>query len=315
MSHWQPSASMQHLHFRAQCMRKIRTFFETRGYLEVETPVLSRFGITDVYIQQFKTQCLNQPYYLQTSPEYPMKRLLAAQSGPIFQLARVFRDEELGRWHNPEFTLLEWYHLHVDHHGLMQEVDEFLQHMLACPPLVKKTYQSVFETHCGINPHEVSISALKQVLVDHHLTGILPETETDPDQYLFLLMSHVIEPAFSNFLHPVAVYDFPPSQAALSRLIHGRAARFEVYFQGVELANGFFELSDPQEQAARFEGDRHRRLAKGLAGGTVDKYLLEALNHGLPTCSGVALGVDRMIALAAHENNLSPILAFSFDRS
>ncbi len=315
MSNWQPSASIQHLHFRAQLMRKIRVFFENRNYLEVETPILSRFGITDVYIQQFKTQCLNQPYYLQTSPEYPMKRLLAAKSGPIFQLARVFRDEELGRWHNPEFTLLEWYKLHVDHHGLMHEVDEFLQQMLACPSIVKKTYQSVFETQCGINPHEVSIPELKQVLVENHLTGILPEAETDPDQYLFLLMIHVIEPALSNLPYPVAVFDFPPSQAALSRIIHGRAARFEVYFQGVELANGFYELSDPKEQAERFERDRQKRLAKGLVSGTVDNYLLEALNHGLPPCSGVALGVDRMIALAAHENRLSPILAFSFDRS
>jgi elongation factor P--(R)-beta-lysine ligase len=315
MRDWEPSASHDQLRFRAQIIKRIRCFFENRGYLEVETPVLSRFGITDVYIQQFKTQCLGQACFLQTSPEYPMKRLLAAGSGPIFQLARVFRDEELGRWHNPEFTLLEWYQLNIDHHGLMQEMDIFLQEMLGCLPMVKKTYQVAFEEICGFNPHEVGMVELQSVVKKHGLENVLSVDETDVDQYLFLLMSHVVEPAFSTLPYPVALYDFPISQAALSRIIQNRAARFEVYFQGVELANGFYELSDVKEQTQRFEQDKQKRLAKGLDAGALDIHLLEALDHGLPNCSGVALGVDRLIALAAKAMQLSSVLAFDFERS
>lgn len=314
MSTWQPSTSISVLRHRALMLKAIRAFFEARGYLEVETPVLTRYGITDVYIQQIKAHCLNQDYYLHTSPEYAMKRLLAAGSGPIFQLAKVFRDEELGRWHNPEFTLLEWYQLDIDHHALMQEVDIFLQHVLKCPPLVKKTYQAAFETFCGINPHTANVKDLKHVLHEQSLSGILPEEETDLDQYLFLLMSHVIEPAFKDLPYPVALYDFPPSQAALSRIMHARAARFEIYYQGLELANGFYELTDAVEQVKRFEQDRRTRLNRGLPGGCDDAYLLAALNHGLPACSGAALGVDRLIALAVQKNALSEVLAFSFDR-
>lgn len=315
MRDWEPSVSLDLLRFRATLIKCIRGFFENRGYLEVDTPVLSRFGITDVYIQQFKTQCLGQAYFLQTSPEYPMKRLLAAGSGPIFQLARVFRDEELGRWHNPEFTLLEWYQLNIDHHGLMQEMDVFLQEMLGCLPMIKKTYQAVFEEICGFNPHEVGIVELQSAVKKHGLENVLSIDETDVDQYLFLLMSHVVEPAFASLPYPVALYDFPISQAALSRIIHNRAARFEVYFQGVELANGFYELSDVKEQTQRFEQDKQKRIAKGLEGGEIDIHLLEALSHGLPNCSGVALGVDRLIALAAKANQLSSVLAFDFERS
>lgn len=315
MAAWQPSASLHTLRFRAQLIKRIRHFFDTRGYLEVETPILSRFGITDVYLHQFKTQCLGQSCFLQTSPEYPMKRLLAAGSGPIFQLAKVFRDEELGRWHNPEFTLLEWYQLEIDHHGLMQEMDTFLQEMLSCPPLVKKTYQAAFEEICGFNPHEVTLPELQNVLKKHGLESVLSTDETDVDQYLFLLMSHVVEPAFSTLAYPTALYDFPVSQAALARIINQRAARFEVYFQGIELANGFYELSDVKEQTERFEQDKQTRLAKGLDAGVLDIHLLEALEHGLPDCSGVALGVDRLIALAAKTKKLADILAYDFERS
>jgi lysyl-tRNA synthetase class 2 len=314
MTAWQPSAQIETLRQRSQLIKQIRHFFDERGYLEVETPILSRFGITDVYIQQFKTQAFSQPYYLQTSPEYPMKRLLAAGSGPIYQLARVFRLDELGRWHNPEFTLLEWYQLGVDHHELMNEMDVFLQTLLDCPPLVKMTYQQAFEQVLGFNPHEVSVAYLKQVLKQHDLDQVLSE-EDDFDQHLFLLMSHLVEPSFAPYPHPVALYDFPISQAALAKIEHQRALRFEIYFQGIELANGFYELDDPKEQALRFARDQAERIRRGLDAAVIDEYLLAALQAGLPSCSGVALGIDRLLAIALKAPQIAEILAFSFDRT
>jgi lysyl-tRNA synthetase class 2 len=164
-SSWQPSASIQSLRQRAEILATIREFFTARSYLEVETPIMAKFGVTDVYLSNIKALFRGESYCLQTSPEYHMKRLLAAGSGPIFQLARVFRDDELGRWHNPEFTLLEWYQLEIDHHALMVEVDALLQVVLGCAPLIKKTYQQVFSDVCGIDPHVATISQLQKAVV------------------------------------------------------------------------------------------------------------------------------------------------------
>lgn len=312
---WQPSATIDTLHKRAEIISKIRAFFTSRHYLEVETPCMGNFGVTDVYLSNINAIFRQQTYYLQTSPEYHMKRLLAAGSGPIFQLARVFRDDELGRWHNPEFTMLEWYQLNLDHHGLMEEMDAFLQAILACQPLVKKTYQQVFMEIADFDPFKTSISALKVQLKKYNLEYVLPEEEQDIDQYLFLLMSHVIEPALAKINAPVAIYDFPTSQAALSQINQGVAERFEIYFKGVELANGFHELTDAKAQKARFAADLSQRQAKSLTCPTSDEFLLAALDAGLPSCSGVALGIDRLIALALDKPGISDVLAFDFTRA
>lgn len=312
---WQPSASIDSLRQRAEILTDIRAFFKTRNYLEVETPVMARFGITDVYLANIKAIFREHPYYLQTSPEYHMKRLLAAGSGPIFQLARVFRDDELGRWHNPEFTLLEWYQLDIDHHELMREVDALLQQVLGCAPMIKKTYQQVFMEICNIDPMLASIHELQKTLTRFGLQDVLTIEEQDRDQYLFLLMSHVVEPALAHEVSPVAVFDFPLSQAALAQVNNGVAERFEVYYRGVELANGFHELTDVEAQRTRFSQDNAARSSRGLTESAPDEYLLEALSHGLPPCSGVALGIERLLALALHHSSIAEVISFDFSRA
>ncbi len=312
---WQPSASIASLHERAGILKQIREFFNSRYYLEVETPVMARYGITDVYLANIKASFRGESYCLQTSPEYHMKRLLAAGSGAIFQLARVFRDDELGRWHNPEFTLLEWYQLDIDHHALMTEVNDLLRLVLGCAPMIKKTYQQAFLEACDIDPMQANIGALKLVLKQFDLDNVLPESEQDRDQYLFLLMSHVVEPFLSKEPVPVAVYDFPVSQAALAHINHGVAERFEVYYRGVELANGFHELTDVAVQRARFSHDIAARRERGLSASLPDEYLLQAMEHGLPACSGVALGIERLLALALHRPCIAETLTFDFSRA
>lgn len=314
-SSWQPSATLTRLRQRAKMMAKIRDFFNQRGYLEVETPVMAHFGVTDVYLSNIKAYFRETPYCLQTSPEYHMKRLLAAGSGPIYQLARVFRDDELGRWHNPEFSLLEWYQLDIDHHGLMMEMDALLQHILACPPIAKKTYQQVFIEICNLDPFSAGIDAFQACLRQHDLANVLDSNESDRDQYLFLLMSHVVEPALAVLPSPVAVYNFPPSQAALAQIKQGVAERFEVYYRGVELANGFHELTDYAAQSSRFDQDNALRSRMGKDSAKPDIWLLQALEHGLPACSGVALGIDRLFALSQGLERLSEGLAFDISRA
>ena len=312
---WQPSASIELLRQRAQFLIKIRQFFTHRLYLEVETPVMARYGVTDVYLSNIKAIFRGEEYSLQTSPEYHMKRLLASGSGPIFQVARVFRDDELGRWHNPEFTLLEWYQLGVDHHVLMEEVDAFLQTLIQSEPMIKITYQQAFLESCQIDPFSASIEELQQVLVLHNLEQVLAPQEQDKDQYLFLLMSHVVEPFLGKESAPVAVYDFPPSQASLAKINGAVAERFEVYYKGVELANGFHELTDVAAQENRFVQDQRIREQHGLAPVDADQFLLQALEYGLPSCSGVALGVDRLLALGLKQPGIANILSFDFSRA
>ncbi|KTD16600.1 elongation factor P--(R)-beta-lysine ligase [Legionella jordanis] len=312
---WRPSASFQVLRKRATLISQVRHFFQKRNYLEVETPIMAHYGITDVYLSNIKAHFRGEPYCLQTSPEYHMKRLLAAGSGPIFQLARVFRDDELGRWHNPEFTMLEWYQLDIDHHVLMNEVDELLQEILQVPPMLKMTYREAFLQICNLDPFCASIAELKASLQSYHLENVLDPYEEDRDQYLFLLMSHVVEMALAKEKAPVALYNFPPSQSALAKVNQGYAERFEVYYKGIELANGFHELTDAKAQAERFNVDIALRAAKNLELPKVDNYLLNALEQGLPACSGVALGLDRLITLALGLSRISETLAFDFSRA
>ena len=315
VSDWTPSASIKTLRARADMMACIRLFFTERGYLEVETPSMAANGVTDVYLESIAVQCLGKPYFLQTSPEYHMKRLLAAGSGPIFQLARAFRDDEAGRWHNPEFTMLEWYRPGMNHLDMLEEIDAFLKLILNSKPLVIKTYRDLFEVTCGFNPFDVTLPRLGAVLQDFKLDNILELDETDVDQYLFLLMSHVVEPELAQYDAPVAVIDFPVSQAALARVREGVAERFEIYYQGIELANGFHELTDAVAQAERFEADNKKREVLGLKPCAIDARFLAAMTHGLPASTGVALGVDRMFSLASEHKNIQESLAFDVSRA
>lgn len=312
---WQPSATIDNLKIRAQILTKVRSFFVNLGYLEVETPIMGQHGISDVYLENILAKFRGHEYYLQTSPEYHMKRLLAAGSGPIYQIFRAFRDDELGRWHNPEFSLLEWYKLSADYNLLIAEVDDFLQKVFNCDPAIKISYQQIFIDACGIDPFAVSITELRLCLQRYDLDNVLDKNEQDVDQYLFLLMSHVVEPFMAHYTMPVVVYGFPKSQASLAQVVDDVALRFEVYYKGIELANGFAELIDADAQRMRFVEDNFKRVAKDLKTVTLDENFLQALQAGLPDCCGVALGLDRIIALYLQENNLASVISFAIDRA
>lgn len=317
---WQPSITLANLRLRAEILKSIRDFFAARDVLEVETPLMCQTSVTDPFIQsvpalfQSHPQKTEERYYLQTSPEYAMKRLLAAGSGDIYQISKAFRQGEVGRFHNPEFTMMEWYRLGFDHHQLMDEIDELLQLVLKKPAAERKSYADIFIEHLQLDPHHASLETLAACAEDHHLT--LASTPTDRDIWLQLLMSDCIEPHIGKD-RPCFIYDFPTSQAALARIQPGNppvASRFEVYFRGIELANGFHELQDAKEQRKRFEANRKDRNAAGSADMKLDEHFLAALEYGLPDCAGVALGIDRLIMLAAESNRIAEVLSFDFER-
>jgi len=331
MNTWQPTAPIKNLKKRARIIAKIRSFFVKRNVLEVETPLLSPFTVTDVHLHSLKVHCKNiGDLYLQTSPEYAMKRLLAAGSGSIYQICKAFRDDEFGRLHNPEFTMLEWYRIGFDHHQLMDEMDDFLQFILSCTHSRRYSYQEVFEKFLQINPHAVTIKELQACAHQHNIKIDIDNKDT----WLQLLMSEVIEP---NLKGIVFVYDYPASQAALAKLSSKRTAwisdyqagsgmtqccysresensecliaeRFEVYVDGVELANGFHELLDEKEQRQRFLHDLAKREQLNYPQVSIDENLLAALGHGMPACAGVALGVDRLIMLSLGVDNIDQVI-------
>ncbi|MEK7991813.1 MAG: EF-P lysine aminoacylase EpmA [Thiotrichaceae bacterium] len=308
---WQPNASVASLKRRAALYQKIRHFFAEREVLEVETPVLSQAAVPEPSIEPLSTQLYqHQTLYLQTSPELAMKRLLAAGSGAIFQICKVFRDDELGRWHNPEFTLLEWYRPDFNQEDLIQEVSVFLQFILECKPAKIMTYEQAFETYLSINPFQCKLSKLQQLIKKYGLDNV---KQFERDTCLQLLMSYEIEPNLPQD-SPVVIKDFPASQATLARRKSDNpqlAARFEFYFKGVELANGFHELTDPIEQRQRFGQDLIKRAENGQTILPIDEYFLAALDAGLPDCAGVALGVDRLLMLCLGVNNIQDVLSFS----
>ncbi|UAW99117.1 elongation factor P--(R)-beta-lysine ligase [Halopseudomonas nanhaiensis] len=319
MAEWQPSASLDNLRARAAIVDQIRRFFAEREVLEVETPALSRAAVSDPHLFPFVTPFEPEGggehslLYLHTSPEYPMKRLLAAGSGAIWQLCKVFRNGETGSRHNPEFSMLEWYRPGFDHHRLMDEVAELVRAVIGCPPIHKVTYSSLFAGQLGLDIHDCAVAELARL--GRAQCGF--EGELDRDGWLNLLFSHCIEPAL---IEPTMVYAFPTSQAALARIVEEDdavpcAARFELFIKGMELANGYYELTDAAEQALRFEADQARRSQLGRPVLPIDDNLVAALRHGLPDCAGVALGVDRLIMLALGATRIDQVVAFAMDRA
>ncbi|HVE44506.1 MAG TPA: EF-P lysine aminoacylase EpmA [Gammaproteobacteria bacterium] len=313
---WQPSATLEVIQQRARIVQAIRAFFGARGVLEVDTPLLCRTSVTDPHIESMRVHTGHaDTCFLQTSPEYAMKRLLAFGIGSIYQISKAFRQEENGRYHNPEFTLLEWYRVGFTHHDLMNEVDDLLQCVLQTPRANRFSYAALFEQFLTINPHQASLLELKECA---HKNDVHVEAEiSDKDTWLQLLLSHCIEPHFAEDA-PAFIYDFPVSQAALSRIQHDQnpptAARFEVYYRGIELANGFFELQDAEEQRKRFEKNIEKRKQLGNPLLACDEHFLAALSYGLPDCAGVALGLDRLVMLAVGASDIASVLAFDFTR-
>lgn len=321
-SDWMPTASIEQLKKRALLLARIRQFFLERDVLEVDTPVMSHATVTDIHLHTFQTQFVGPGYadgsrlYLMTSPEFHMKRLLAAGSGSIYQINKAFRNEENGRYHNPEFTMLEWYRVGFDHHDLMDEMDTLLQSVLNTGEAERLTYQNAFITVLGVCPLQGTMSELKQAADKLGLSDIA-QPEEDRDTLLQLLFSVGVEPHIGQQV-PVFVYDFPASQAALAKINSQDprvADRFEVYFKGIELANGFHELDNPTEQLARFKQDNAKRQQMGLPEQPIDYHLIRALESGLPECAGVALGIDRLIMLALNEDHIDQVTAFPFPRA
>jgi len=303
---------------RAALLSALRQFFSDRAILEVETPLLCRSGITDPAIEPFVVQngdSLQQPRFLQTSPEYAMKRLLAAWGEPIFQISKAFRNGEAGSRHNPEFSLLEWYRPGFDHHQLMAEVADLVRICLGERALQKYSYRQLFQDRLQVDPFAATIAELQTIARRHLDPGTL---SGDRDLWLDLLMSHVLQPQLGQGTM-CFVYDYPVSQAALARVVQADEVsvgqRFELFVDGMELANGYCELTDAAEQRQRFERDNALRRERGQCERPVDELLLAALAHGLPDCSGVALGVDRLLMLATGASHIRDVLAFDWERS
>jgi lysyl-tRNA synthetase class 2 len=319
---WKPSASIEALKKRAQIIASIRQFFAQRDVWEADTPALSQATVTDIHLHTFTTEFVGpgfakgQTLYCMTSPEFHMKRLLAAGSGSIYQINKAFRNEESGRNHNPEFTMLEWYRVGFDHHQLMAEMSELLQTVLNVPRCDVTTYQQAFIDHLGLCPLESSIEQLQAKVAKLGLHD-LAESESDRDTLLQILFAVGVEPLIGQQV-PMMVYDFPASQAALAKINPKDprvADRFEVYFKGIELANGFHELQNPQEQLQRFEQDNQKRVEMGLMQQPIDHHLIAALDAGLPQCAGVALGIDRLVMLATKAEHIDEVLAFPVSRA
>lgn len=321
---WRPVATLPLLRARASLLRGVREFFQEAGVLEVETPACSFHAATDPAIHSLGTAFMGpgypqrMPLYLHTSPEFPMKRLLAAGSGPIYQICRVFRDGELGRLHNPEFSLLEWYRPGYDPHRLMDEVAALVCHLAGRKvPEQRLTYGGLFQIHLGVDPHWASSKELRACAGAQGLEGLATLDLPKRDAWLDLLLSHCIEPQLPPEVMTF-VYDYPASQASLARIRPGLpavAARFELYLGNMELANGFHELANATEQRARFLADLSERHALGLPEVSVDERLLEALEAGLPDCAGVALGLDRLLMWLTGTTHIDQVLAFPFARA
>jgi lysyl-tRNA synthetase class 2 len=314
---WRPTAALADLRRRAAMLRSARAFFEERGVLEVETPILSAAAVSDPQIESLATRIAGLPgrRYLCPSPEYAMKRLLAAGSGDIYQICKVFRDGERGTWHNPEFTMLEWYRVGFDERMLMREIEELLQTLLPGTYAAERlSYADAMQFYAGVDPFVASADELKAAVEKNEINY---HGQLERDALLDLLMGFVVGPKL-GLERPTFICDYPASQAALARLKPGSpevAARFELYLGGVELANGFHELGDAREQRARFDQDVRTRARRAQARAPIDENLLAALGSGLPDCAGVALGVDRLIAVAFKATRLSQVMSFTIDNA
>jgi elongation factor P--(R)-beta-lysine ligase len=317
---WRPGASLERLHARARMLARIREFFAARDVLEVDTPVIVNAAVSDVHIHSARVELTPElpagshaRFFLHTSPEYAMKRLLAAGSGDIYQVCHVARALETGRVHNPEFTLLEWYRIGFSLGQLMDEVEMLVSGLLGgrLPEVAAErlTYREAFMRELALDPFEATPAQLASAAAPLDLGA--SGAGLDRDGYLELLMGAIIGPRLGN-QRLTFIHSYPASQAALARIdpADPRAAqRFELYARGIELANGFHELANPAEQRARFEADNAARARGGLPVNALDERLLAALS-GLPDCAGVALGLDRLLMLATGAGHIEEVLAF-----
>ena len=315
---WRPYADKRLIKLRAETYIKIRQFMAERNILEVETPVLSHATVTDMQLNSFRSEYSSPQsnsgkiLYLQTSPEYAMKRLLASGTGAIYQISRVFRNEEQGKYHNPEFTMLEWYQPGYGHHQLMQELELFLN-LFAMNHCEKISYGEIFLEHTGLDPHTCDTNELKSMAQQHGLSTTIEERS--------VLLDFIFSDKITSTLgdtRPLFVYDYPACQSALAKLSNTTpevAERFELFINGMEIANGFHELTDADEQLARFEQDLTLRKKENRPDLPIDHLFLDALKQGLPDCAGVAVGIDRLLMVITGTNDIREVLGFPIERA
>lgn len=319
MDNWQSGSSLAMLQGRAELLLTLRQFFFQRSVMEVDVPVMARSSVTDINIESISARPYGGSGYLQTSPEYFMKRLLCQGAGDIFCLGKAFRDGEQGCRHNPEFSLLEWYRCGWDEHQLMDEIAELISLVFAArssQPLAitKCTYGNCFSQTLGIDPHGVDLAELQEKAVAASSESWADESRAN---CLDLLFSLLVEPQLPLGL--VFVYDYPACQSALAQRHNNTqgqqvSRRFEVFLNGMELANGYFELTDRAEQQQRFDEDIAHRVEAGKPQISADRHLLAALEHGMPSCAGVAMGVDRLLMQLEGADSIAQVMPFSWDR-
>jgi lysyl-tRNA synthetase class 2 len=334
-----PSASLETLKLRARLLAAVRSFFEARGYWEVDTPCLSHDCVIDPNLAPFVARwhpagfpssdapADSQLVYLQTSPEFAMKRLIVAGAQAIYQLGHVFRNGEFGRWHSPEYTMIEWYRVGDTHREQMQVVEDLVnsvwQAARTAPrlqwstPFLRTTYRDAFHRHTGADVVGMTTAEIAEFA--RQRLDAIPESMSpdDRDGWLNLLLAELVEPNLGQ-ARPEFLLDYPASQCAIARIREESppvAERFELYIQGVEICNGYHELTDSQELASRMEAETARRQVLGQPPLPVSNRLLEAMQHGLPACAGVALGFDRLMMLACDKQSLAEVLPFAFDRA
>ncbi len=319
-----PSASIKSIELRSKLLQKVRSFFLDRGFFEVDTPLISRDTVVDCYIDPI---CVELPpsadsrseFWLQTSPEFGMKRLLAAGMKSIFQITRAFRNDERGDNHNPEFTIVEWYQVGQEYSDGRAMLGELIAHAIpATSSPTELSYAEAFRRNVQIDPHDCSVAELEQAAI---ALGIVPPdsmNRADRDEWLNLLLAECVEPNL-GVERPTILYDYPASQAALARIdtdgeVHV-AQRFEAYINGIELANGYYELCDADELRRRSESNNAKRIADGRGRLPTESYLISAMEYGLPECTGVALGFDRLVMLAAGADRIAEVIPFGIDRA
>lgn len=326
---WQPRATWQMLARRASLLRDVREFFDQEDFLEVETPLLSRDVTVDRHLDPFVTALADdaasspsERLYLQTSPEFAMKRLLAAHGKAIYQITRAFRRGEVGTLHNPEFTIVEWYRPGDGREAGVALLSRLLERLLGCEALGEVSYRDAFLRHASVDPLTAPVEQFRAVLLDRGIAPPASLSLADRDGWLELLLVELVEPhlgkSTTGRLAPVVLHDYPASQAALARISHANplvAERFELYINGIELANGYVELLDAEVLVERNKAQNLARAQAGKSQLPEQSRLLDAMRAGLPSCTGVALGLDRLLMLATGATTLADVLAFPIERA
>jgi len=315
---WRPIAGNQLIKLRADTYTRIRQFMAERDVLEVETPVLSHVTVTDTQLDSFNCEysspqtTLDKTLYLQTSPEYAMKRLLASGTGAIYQISKVFRNKEQGKYHNPEFTMLEWYQPGYDHHQLMAELESFLG-LFAMSDCEKTSYADIFTSQTGLDPHTCNTNELVSLAEEYGLSSSSEERSV----LLDFIFSHKIVSTLGN-TNPLFIYDYPACQSALAKLsdkLPKVAERFELFIKGMEIANGFHELTDADEQLGRLKKDLALRKKTKRPALPIDQLFTDALKQGLPDCAGVAVGIDRLLMAITGVKDIREVLTFPIENA